>query len=122
MYQVEDEPIQTTHLYVVRDDPARPSYAPIVLSLFTLSLLILVGFLTPYSQPIVRIACLDRAGKQSRVVDARQLADMAGVVEHLDPGRLRQEHPHHRLAALAVPAEIIERIVVAPFDNRACGG
>ena len=73
-------------------------------------------------QPIVRIACLDRAGKQSRGVDARQLADVAGVVEHLDAGRLRQEHAHHRLAALVVPAEIIERIVVAAFDNRACGG
>ena len=37
------------------------------------------------SQPIMRIACLDRAGKQARVVDARQLADVAGVVEHGSP-------------------------------------
>jgi hypothetical protein len=69
-------------------------------------------------QPIVRVACLDRAGKQPRGVDARQLADVAGVVQHLDPAGLRQEHAHHRLAALAVPAEVIKRIVMAAFDNR----
>jgi len=70
----------------------------------------------------VRVARFDRSGKQPRGVDTRQLADVAGVVEYLDPGRLRQEHTHHRLAALAVPAEIVERIVVTAFDDRAGGG
>jgi hypothetical protein len=54
MYQVEDEPIETTHLYVVREAAARPSFAPIVLSLFTLSLLIVLGIVTPYKQPVTR--------------------------------------------------------------------
>lgn len=56
MYQVEDEPIITTHLYVVREGPARPSIAPIVLSLVTLSLLIALGVATPYTQPVTRLA------------------------------------------------------------------
>ena len=34
---------------------------------------------------------------------------------------LGQEHPHHRLAALVVPAEIVERIVVMALDDRARG-
>lgn len=55
MYQVEDKP-ETIHLYVVRDEPARPSLAPIVLSLFTLSLLIILGTIIPYRQPVTRTA------------------------------------------------------------------
>lgn len=55
MYQVEDKP-ETIHLYVVRDEPARPSIAPIVLSLFTLSLLIILSTITPYRQPVTRTA------------------------------------------------------------------
>src|SRR5947209_14638761 len=42
MDQVKDKP-ETIHFYVVREGAARPSYAPIVLSLFTLSLLIVLG-------------------------------------------------------------------------------
>lgn len=56
MYQVEDESIETIHLYVVREGPARPSFAPIVLSLVTLSLLIALGIATPYTQPVTRLA------------------------------------------------------------------
>ncbi|HEY6540228.1 MAG TPA: hypothetical protein VIZ18_04785 [Ktedonobacteraceae bacterium] len=68
MYEVEDKSIppnsrglgglnpETIHLYVVRERPARPRYAPIVLSLFTLSLLIVLGVATPYQQPVVRAA------------------------------------------------------------------
>ena len=56
MHQVDDEPIETTHLYVVREGPAHPSFAPIVLSLFTLSLLIVLGVVTPYTQPVTRLA------------------------------------------------------------------
>ena len=55
-------------------------------------------------------------------MDAGQFADVPGVVEHFDPGSLRQEHPHYRFAALMVPAEIIEWIVVTAFDDRAGGG
>lgn len=55
MYQVEDKP-ETIHLYVVREGPARPSFAPIVLSLFTLSLLIVLGIALPYRQPVTRLA------------------------------------------------------------------
>ena len=55
MYQVEDKP-ETIHLYVVREEPARPSLAPIVLSLFTLFLLIILGTVTPYRQPVTRTA------------------------------------------------------------------
>jgi hypothetical protein len=55
MYQVEDKP-ETIHLYVVREGPARPSLAPIILSLFTLSLLIVLGIAVPYKQPVTRLA------------------------------------------------------------------
>ena len=35
------------------------------------------------AQPVVRVARRDRAGEQAGVVDARQLADVPGLVEHL---------------------------------------
>ena len=55
MYRVQDKP-ETIHVYVVRDEPARPSIAPIVFSLFTLFLLIILGTITPYRQPVTRTA------------------------------------------------------------------
>ena len=55
MYQVDDKP-ETIHLYVVREGPARPSFAPIVLSLFTLALLIILGIVAPYTQPVTRVS------------------------------------------------------------------
>jgi len=73
----------------------------------------------PRPQAVVVVARGDRARKQSSVVDSRQLADVSGFVEHLHRRRLGQEHPHHRLAALIVPAEIIEGIVVMALDDRA---
>ncbi|MGH2495180.1 MAG: baseplate J/gp47 family protein [Ktedonobacteraceae bacterium] len=51
MYQVEDEPMETIHLYVVREGEKRPSLIPIILSIVVLSLLIAVGTLVPYQQP-----------------------------------------------------------------------
>lgn len=51
MYQVEDEPIETIHLYVVREGEPRPSYLPVILSVLALSILIAIGVLTPYQQP-----------------------------------------------------------------------
>lgn len=55
MYDMEEEPIveplETIHLYVVREGPTRPSYLPILISVVALSLLIAIGILTSYQQP-----------------------------------------------------------------------
>lgn len=51
MYQVEDEPIETIHLYVVREGDKRPSLIPVIISVFALSILIAIGISTPYKQP-----------------------------------------------------------------------
>jgi hypothetical protein len=55
MYDMEDEPVaeplETIHLYVVREGPERPSLLPVFMSLVALSLLIAIGVLTPYQQP-----------------------------------------------------------------------
>lgn len=54
MYQVEDEPVETIHLYVVREEPTKPSLTGIILSVIALSILIAIGVLTPYQQPVQR--------------------------------------------------------------------
>ena len=54
MYQVEDDTIETLHLYVVREADKRPSRLPVIVSLVTLSILIAIGILTPYQQPVTR--------------------------------------------------------------------
>ncbi len=54
MYQVEDEPIETIHLYVVREEAPRPKVLPIVLSTLVLLAVIAVGVLFPYQQPEIR--------------------------------------------------------------------
>lgn len=51
MYQVEDEPIETIHLYVVREGEKRPSLIPVIVSIFALSILIAIGVLASYKQP-----------------------------------------------------------------------
>src|ERR1700719_3011770 len=51
MYKVDDEPIDTIHLYVVREGDKRPSLLPVLISVFALSILIAIGVLTPYQQP-----------------------------------------------------------------------
>jgi hypothetical protein len=57
MFQVEDdqrtetEPIETIHLYVVREGQKRPSIAPVIISLLVLILLFVIGILIPYQQP-----------------------------------------------------------------------
>ncbi len=55
MYDMEDEPIaeplETIHLYIVREGHERPSLLPVLISLVALSLLLAVGILTPYQQP-----------------------------------------------------------------------
>lgn len=47
MYQVEDEPVETIHLYVVREGQLRPSLIPVLMSILALSLVIAVGVLVP---------------------------------------------------------------------------
>src|SRR5215467_2618393 len=54
MFEVEDEPIETLHIYVVREQPPRPSLLPIVLSVVALSILIAIGVLSPTEQPVTR--------------------------------------------------------------------
>ena len=56
MYQVEDEPIETIHVYVVREEQKRSSLAPVIISFLALSILIAIGVLTPYQQPEIRTA------------------------------------------------------------------
>ena len=62
MFQVEDdqhtenEPVETIHLYVVREGQNCPSLVPVILSVLTLCLVIAVGILTPYQQPEIRTA------------------------------------------------------------------
>lgn len=51
MYQVEDEPVETIHLYVVREGQLRPSLIPVLMSILALSLVIAVGVLVPCQQP-----------------------------------------------------------------------
>ncbi|MGH2493793.1 MAG: baseplate J/gp47 family protein [Ktedonobacteraceae bacterium] len=51
MYQVEDEPIETIHLYVVREGDKKPSLVPVIISMLTLSFLIAIGVLTSYQRP-----------------------------------------------------------------------
>ena len=49
--QTIDEKPETIHLYVVREDEPRPSFAPVVLSLFVLLLLVVVSVVFPYQEP-----------------------------------------------------------------------
>ena len=55
MYHMQDdpvaEPLETIHLYVVREGQVRPSLQPVLIAIVALSLLIAVGVLTPYQQP-----------------------------------------------------------------------
>ncbi len=54
MYQVEDEPVETVHVYIVREAAPTPSLLPIVLSVLALLTLITVGVLSPAQQPVTR--------------------------------------------------------------------
>jgi hypothetical protein len=51
MYQVEDEPVETIHVYVVREGEQHPSWIPILLSLLALLALSVFCALVPYQQP-----------------------------------------------------------------------
>lgn len=54
MSQVEDEPMETIHLYMVREGDKRPSWLPVIISLIALSSLVAIGILTPPQQPVTR--------------------------------------------------------------------
>jgi|GraSoi2013_115cm_1033766.scaffolds.fasta_scaffold00730_12 Baseplate J-like protein len=54
MFEVEDEPTETLHIYVVREAAPKPSLLPIFLSVVALSLLVAVCALSPYQQPVTR--------------------------------------------------------------------
>src|SRR5258708_7966074 len=51
MQTVDEEPLETIHLYVVREEAARPSLLPVFLALLTLSILLVVCTLSPSQQP-----------------------------------------------------------------------
>lgn len=55
MYDMQDEafaePMETIHLYVVREGQTRPSLLPVLTSVIALSLLLASGFLVPSQQP-----------------------------------------------------------------------
>ena len=53
MQTVDDEPIETLHIYVVREE-VKPSLLPIFLSVVALSLLVAFGVLSPTQQPVMR--------------------------------------------------------------------
>ena len=53
MFEVDDEPIETLHIYVVREE-VKPPLLPIFLSVVALSLLVAFGVLSPNQQPVTR--------------------------------------------------------------------
>jgi hypothetical protein len=52
--QTVDEKPETIHLYVVREEAPKPSFAPIVLSVLALLLVAVVSVAFPYQQPVTR--------------------------------------------------------------------
>ena len=58
MFEVDgeptDEPIETLHVYVVREAAPKPSLLPIVLSVLALLILVSASVLSPAQQPVTR--------------------------------------------------------------------
>jgi hypothetical protein len=54
MQTVDDQPLETIHLYVVREGQKRPSLIPVIISLLALSVLSAYCALIPYRQPELR--------------------------------------------------------------------
>jgi len=54
MFEVDNEPTETLHIYVVREEAPKPSLLPIFLSVVALSLLVAFGVLSPTQQPVMR--------------------------------------------------------------------
>jgi len=54
MFEVDDEPIETLHIYVEREQPPRPSLLPLVLSVLALLLIVATSVLGSSQQPVTR--------------------------------------------------------------------
>src|SRR5260221_2794019 len=54
MQTVDEEPIETLHIYVVREAAPKPSLLPIFLSVMALYILLAFGVLSPKQQPVQR--------------------------------------------------------------------
>jgi Baseplate J-like protein len=54
MYQVDDAPLETLHIYIEREQPPRPSLLPIILSVCALLTLVAVSVFSPPQQPVMR--------------------------------------------------------------------
>src|SRR6266566_7784352 len=54
MFQVDDKPVETLHIYVVREAAPKPSLLPIVLSVSAFLILVVVGVLSPTQQSVTR--------------------------------------------------------------------
>ena len=74
-----------------------------------------------HAQPVTAVMARDRAGKQARLVHARQLALLAVFEHDRDMGGVRHEHPHDGLVAFEMRAEEIERVGVMADEQRVSG-
>ena len=54
MFEVDDEPVETLHIYLEREQPPRPSLLPIFLSVVALLLIIATSVLGSSQQPVTR--------------------------------------------------------------------
>lgn len=54
MHQVEDEPVETLHIYVVREAAPKHSLLPLVLSVSALLALVAICVVSPSQQPVTR--------------------------------------------------------------------
>jgi len=79
MYKVEDEPVETIHLYVVREGQKRPSLVPVIISLLALSLLVSFCILVPYQQPELRKTLRIPAVPFSRVFTVTATVATTGI-------------------------------------------
>jgi hypothetical protein len=54
MFEVDDEPTETLHIYVIREAAPKPSLLPMFLSVFALAFFVAFCVLVPYQQPVTR--------------------------------------------------------------------
>src|SRR5260370_1156201 len=54
MFDVDDEPMETLHIYFEREQPPRPSLLPIFLSVVALLLIVATCVLSSSQQPVTR--------------------------------------------------------------------
>jgi hypothetical protein len=135
MYQVDEEPIETIHLYVVREEKPRPSLLPVIFSVFALSFLIALGVLLPYQQPEIRTAIRVPAVplppttfSTSVAVVATGMKTYASTAAHgtltiYNGSILSQELPHGMILTAQDGVEVItdETVVIAAGNPPAYG-